>query len=112
MVPLWTLGFWQCKERYKSQDEVVEVAEKYRKLGVPLDGIIQDWRYWGEDNSSWNAIQFLNPNFSRPQEMFSSLRKMNVKMMISVWPSFGNGTEIFKELDKKGGIISYGFFAP
>lgn len=63
MVPLWTLGFWQCKERYKSQDEVVEVAEKYRKLGVPLDGIIQDWRYWGEDNSSWNAIQFLNPNF-------------------------------------------------
>ena len=104
MVPLWTLGFWQCKERYKSQDEVVEVAEKYRKLGVPLDGIIQDWRYWGEDNSSWNAIQFLNPNFSRPQEMFSSLRKMNVKMMISVWPSFGNGTEIFKELDKKGAL--------
>ena len=47
MFPLWTYGFWQSKERYKSQDETVGVVRKYRELGVPLDGIIQDWQYWG-----------------------------------------------------------------
>ena len=47
MFPLWTYGYWQSKERYKSQKEVVDVVRKYRDLGVPLDGIIQDWQYWG-----------------------------------------------------------------
>lgn len=46
MFPLWTYGFWQSRERYKSQKEIVGVVQKYRELGVPLDGIIQDWRYW------------------------------------------------------------------
>ncbi|RZA21272.1 MAG: xylosidase, partial [Proteobacteria bacterium] len=50
MFPRWTLGFWQSKERYRSQDETVGVVEKYRALQVPLDGIVQDWRYWGENN--------------------------------------------------------------
>ena len=45
MFPLWTFGYWQSKERYKSQDELVDVVKQYRKLGVPLDGIIQDWQY-------------------------------------------------------------------
>lgn len=47
MFPLWTYGYWQSKERYKSQEEVVDVVRKYRELGIPLDGIIQDWQYWG-----------------------------------------------------------------
>ena len=55
MFPLWTYGFWQSKERYKSQSELVGVVKKYRELGVPLDGIIQDWQYWG-NNYLWNAM--------------------------------------------------------
>ena len=49
MFPLWTYGFWQCKERYKSAAEVLSVVDKYRQLQVPLDGIIQDWQYWGSN---------------------------------------------------------------
>ncbi len=64
MFPLWTYGYWQSKERYKSQDETVGVVRKYRELGVPLDGIIQDWQYWG-NNYLWNAMEFLNPEFPR-----------------------------------------------
>ena len=54
MMPLWSYGFMQSKERYKSQDEVVSVVKKYRELGIPLDCIIQDWQYWGS-NYLWNA---------------------------------------------------------
>jgi alpha-D-xyloside xylohydrolase len=49
MMPYWTYGYWQSKERYRSQDETVGVVKKYRELGVPIDGIIQDWQYWGDN---------------------------------------------------------------
>lgn len=67
MFPLWTYGFWQSRERYVSQDELVGVVRKYRDLKIPLDGIIQDWRYWGEDHKDWNAVEFRNPKFSDPK---------------------------------------------
>ncbi|MDE6160912.1 MAG: DUF4968 domain-containing protein, partial [Muribaculaceae bacterium] len=60
MMPLWTYGFWQSRERYKSQDETCGVVARYRKAGVRLDGIIQDWQYWG-NNYLWNAMEFMNP---------------------------------------------------
>lgn len=104
MVPLWTLGFWQCKERYKSKEEVVEVAQKYRSLGVPLDAVVQDWKYWGEANEAWNAVQFLNPAYANPEWMFDNLKKLNVNMMISVWPSVGINTDIYKDLAAIGAI--------
>lgn len=67
MLPLWTYGFWQSRERYKSQNEIVGVVSKYRELQVPLDGIIQDWQYWG-GNYLWNAMEFLNGEFWNPQK--------------------------------------------
>ena len=62
MFPLWTMGYWQCRERYKSPDELCDVLDKYRKLEIPLDGIVQDWQYWGCD-SNWNAMKFMNPRY-------------------------------------------------
>lgn len=72
MFPLWTYGYWQSKERYKRQDKTVGVVKKYRELGVPLDGIIQDWRYWG-NNYLWNAMEFLNEEFYDPQKMIDDV---------------------------------------
>ncbi len=105
LYPLWTYGFWQCKERYKSQDEVVEVVSKYRELGVPLDGIVQDWKYWGLENTDWNSLEFRNPEFPNPQEMLDKVHALNAKMMISVWPSFGNGTNIYNDMNQMGALI-------
>ena len=62
MFPLWTMGHWQCRERYKTSDELAEVLDKYRQLQIPLDGIVQDWQYWGCD-SNWNAMRFENPYY-------------------------------------------------
>ena len=62
MFPLWTMGHWQCRERYKTSDELAAVLDRYRELGIPLDGIVQDWQYWGCD-SNWNAMRFENPYY-------------------------------------------------
>lgn len=62
MFPLWTMGHWQCRERYKTSDELAAVLDKYRELRIPLDGIVQDWQYWGCD-SNWNAMRFMNPYY-------------------------------------------------
>ena len=62
MFPLWTMGHWQCRERYKTSDELAAVLDKYRQLQIPLDGIVQDWQYWGCD-SNWNAMRFQNPYY-------------------------------------------------
>lgn len=134
MFPLWTLGFWQCRERYKSSDELCEVLDKYRELRVPLDGIVQDWQYWGCD-SNWNAMRFMNPRYinklndpewakylpsgedphkkypepriKSPQEMVDYVHKHNAHLMISVWASFGPWTEQYKELKKINALLPF-----
>ena len=106
MFPLWTYGFWQSKERYQSQDELVDVVEKYRELGVPLDGIIQDWQYWG-DNEHWNAMEFLNPHFYNPQKMVNDVHGLNAHMVISIWASFGKETKPYVELEKTGALFNF-----
>ena len=106
MFPLWTYGFHQCRERYKSQDELLEVVHKYRELGIPFDGIIQDWQYWG-GNYNWNAMEFLNPEFPRPQQMIDEVHRQNAHMSISIWASFGPETKAFKELDQKGLLLDF-----
>lgn len=101
MFPLWTMGFWQCRERYKSQEELLEVVHNYRRLKIPFDGIIQDWQYWG-DNNNWNSMHFDNPKFSNPKMMIDEVHRNNAHIMISAWPSFGVNTPIYKELDSQG----------
>jgi alpha-D-xyloside xylohydrolase len=100
MYGKWAFGFWQCRERYTSQDEIVGVVEKYRSLKIPLDNIVQDWRYWGE-TENWNSTEFGNPLYPRPKEMIEKIHKNNAHIMISVWPSFGENTAIYKKLKEK-----------
>jgi alpha-D-xyloside xylohydrolase len=106
MFPLWTYGFFQSKERYKSQDELVGVVKKYRALKVPLDGIIQDWQYWGS-NYLWNAMDFLNDEFPGPQKMVNDVHSLHAHMTISIWNSFGPKTKQYRELDSIGALMNF-----
>lgn len=106
MNALWTYGFWQSKERYQSQEELVEVVKKYRALQVPLDGIIQDWQYWGTDQTEWNAVAFNNPKFSDPTKMVRDVHGLNAHIAISIWPSFGTKTDLYKTFKEKGMLLS------
>jgi alpha-D-xyloside xylohydrolase len=106
MFPLWTYGYFQSKERYKSQDELLGVVKKYRELGVPFDGIIQDWQYWG-NNYLWNAMEFLNAEFYNPQKMINDVHNLNAHMLISIWNSFGPQTKQYRELDKIRALMDF-----
>lgn len=106
MFPLWTYGYWQSKERYKSQNEIVGVVRKYRELEVPLDGIIQDWQYWG-NNYLWNAMEFLNEEYPNPQAMVDEIHGMNAHMIISIWSSFGPATKQYSKLNKIGALYNF-----
>ena len=107
MIPLWTYGFHQSRERYKSQEELLEVVDRYRSLGVPLDGIIQDWQYWGS-NYTWNAMEFLNENFQGAQRMIDDVhKKYHAHMSISIWASFGPYTKGYKQMDEKGYLMAF-----
>ncbi len=106
LFPLWTYGFWQSKERYKSQQEITGVVQKYRELKVPLDGIIQDWQYWG-NNYLWNAMDFLNPEFPDPKKMVSDIHRQNAHLIISIWNSFGPQTLQYRELAPKKMLLDF-----
>lgn len=139
LYPLWTLGFWQCRERYKSPDELCEVVDKYRELKVPLDGIIQDWQYWGCD-SNWNSMQFQNPRYinkmgdseymkflpnnedknarygtpkiKSPKEMIDYVHRQNAHIMISVWASFGPWTKMYQQMDSLNALLHFETWPP
>ena len=105
MMGRWLWGFWQCKEHYASQEELTNVVAEYRKRGVPLDGIIQDWQYWPKDG--WGSHAFDPARYPDPAAMIKDLHAMHTHVMISVWPKFDLGTANFKELERAGG-----FYAP
>ena len=104
MFPLWTYGYWQSKERYKTARETEGIVDKYRELQVPLDGIIQDWQYWGS-NYLWNAMDFLAEEFSGGKQMIENVHRKHAHFMISIWASFGPMTKQFRELDEKGLLL-------
>ena len=106
MFPLWTYGFWQCRERYKTEDELLEVVDWHRKNNVPLDGIIQDWQYWGS-NYTWNAMDFIGEGFRHGQMMVDSVHRMNAHLMISIWANFGPYTKGYRQLDEKGLLFDF-----
>ncbi len=106
MLPLWSYGFHQSRERYKTSRELLEVVDTYQKTGVPLDGIIQDWQYWG-NNYLWNAMEFLNEDFSNYRQMIDHVHNLGKHITISIWASFGPHTKAYRQLDEKNLLYSF-----
>ena len=106
MFPLWTFGYWQSKERYKSAKELLAVVSRYREEQIPLDGIIQDWQYWGS-NYTWNAMDFLAEEFKDGRKMIDEVHRQHAHFMISIWASFGPMTRQFHELDSLGLLYDF-----
>ena len=102
MLPKWAYGFWQSRQRYTNQKELVEVVNEYRKRKIPLDNIVLDWFYWKED--AWGSHEFDPARFPDPKGMIDELHAQNARLMISVWPKFYPTTSNYKELDAAGFI--------
>ncbi|KXT00511.1 hypothetical protein AC578_4070 [Pseudocercospora eumusae] len=103
IMPEYGLGFWQCKLRYKSQDELLGIAREYKKRKVPLDLIVIDffhWKYQGE----WS----FDPEFwPDPKAMMAELKEMGVELMVSIWPTVDSKGENWDEMLEKGLLIRH-----
>lgn len=100
IMPNWAMGYWQSRERYKTQDELLGAVSEYRKRNIPIDNIVLDWSYWPE--KEWGSHKFDLKRFPDAKAMIDSVHKQNSHIMISVWPKFYDTTDYFKEFEKKG----------
>ena len=103
LLPLWAYGFWQCRERYSSQQQILDTAAEFRKRQIPVDVMVQDWQYWGK--YGWNAMKFDERFYPNPAELMSALHRDNFHMVISVWAKFGVQTEVNRDFEEAGLIL-------
>jgi alpha-D-xyloside xylohydrolase len=96
----WAYGFWQCKERYKTQEELLGVAREFRRRQIPIDVIVQDWYYW--DPFKWGSHRFDRERYPDPVAMVRDLHAMSLKLMISVWAKFVPGSDNYTEMAARG----------
>jgi alpha-D-xyloside xylohydrolase len=97
----WAYGFWQCKNRYSSQEELLGVAHKYRDLNIPVDDIVQDWFWW---NTMGEPV--FNKNYPDPAGMIADLHQNHFHVMFSFWPFFNPGTPVYDDMDRRGFFIA------
>ena len=102
MMPRWAYGFWQSRQRYETQNQLLGVLAEYRRRQLPLDNIVQDWRYWAEDQ--WGSHRFEASRYPNPQAMVDQVHAEGAHIMISVWPKFYPQTDNFRELEAVGGL--------
>ena len=95
LLPRWAYGFWQCRERYSSQQQILDTAAEFRARRIPVDVLVQDWQYWGK--YGWNAMRFDESAYPNPAEMMTALHRQDLHMVISVWAKFGAETAVDKE---------------
>ena len=99
--PESALGLWQCKLRYRTQDEVLEVAREYKRRGIPLDVIVIDFFHWIRQGD-WSFDPQYWPD---PQAMMDELKEMGVRCMVSIWPTVDRKSVNFPEMFDKGLLI-------
>lgn len=114
MLPKWAVGYVQSRERYVSQAQILETAEEYRKIGTPIDCIVQDWMIW--PNDLWGFKRFDPTRYPDPKGMMDRLHDMNMHMILSIWANPQGGSEDQKELGDAGKLLgdnaTYNAFDP
>lgn len=110
--PEWAAGFWQCKLRYESQEELLQVAREYKKRGIPIDAIVIDYFHWTEQGE-WKFDPKYWPN---PKKMCNELKELGIQPIVSIWPTINPNSENFEEMNEKNMLVrtengQYGTFS-
>ncbi len=103
LMPRWALGYIHCRERFHSQNEILETAQRFRREQLPVDMLVQDWQYWGPHG--WNSMKFDEANYPDPKALTDSLHGMNLKLMLSVWSKIDRNSEVGREMAASGYYI-------
>ena len=114
MLPRWALGYMQSKERYQSQQELLDVAHEYRDRDLPLDALILDWKSWKGDR--WGQKSLDPDRFPDPRGMIDQLHALGIHLMVSIWPIMRPGGDDWRELSDAGHLLgnraTYDAFSP
>ena len=103
LMPQWALGYIHCRERFHSQDEIINTAKRFRNENLPADVMVQDWQYWGK--YGWNAMQFDEANYPNPKQLTDELHAMNMRLMVSGWSKIDKNSEVGNQLLREGYYI-------
>ena len=103
LFPKWVYGYWQCRERYHTQKEILDVGMEFRKRKLPVDALVQDWQYWGK--YGWNAMKFDESNYPDPKGMMDQFHAMDEHVPISVWSRFGEDSDVYKRMSAKSFLV-------
>lgn len=104
MFPQWAYGFWQCRERYTSGKHLIETVKEFRRRNLPMDVIVQDWQYWG--NNGWGVPMFDETNYPNPSGFIKELHDLNAHFNISIWSNPDKNSAIGKEYAAKNYYIT------
>ena len=102
-MPAWALGYIHCRERYDTQEELLSNATEFRRRGIPVDVIVQDWQWWGKNG--WNAMCFDSEKYPAPGAMLDSLHGMDFRLMLSVWSKVDRNSDLGGRLAQRGCYI-------
>jgi alpha-D-xyloside xylohydrolase len=103
LFPRWAYGYWQCRERYHSQQEILDTAAEFRKRKIPVDVLVQDWQYWGK--YGWSAMKFDEDHYPEPKKMLDQLHGDDLHLIISIWSRFGEDTDVYKKMSARSLLI-------
>ena len=103
LMPAWALGYIHCRERFHSQKEIQETADRFISEQIPVDVIVQDWQYWGKNG--WNSMVFDADNYPDPKALTDYLHSKNIRMMLSVWSKIDKNSVVGKEMQKSNYYI-------
>ena len=103
MMPDYATGFWQCKLRYQTQEELLEVAREHKKRGLPMSVIVADYFHW-PNQGDWK----FDPDYWPDVEaMTAELKELGIELMVSIWPTVEASSENYQEMLEKGYLISH-----
>ncbi len=100
-MPSWCAGFWQCKLRYESQDDLLEVAREYHKRGIPVDAIVIDYFHWTEQGD-WQFEPSLWPD---PKAMCDELYSMGIRPVVSIWPTINPRSKNWRKMNDENMLV-------
>lgn len=102
-MPDWMFGYIHCRERYHSQEEILENAREFRARNLPLDVIVQDWQWWGK--TGWNSMEFDRDFYPDPSALTAALHEQDTRFMISVWSKVDKPSRLGQRLQELGYYI-------
>ncbi len=102
MIPEYGIGFWQCKLRYRTQEELLAVAREYKRRGLPIDAIVVDFFHW----TMQGDFKFDPRDWPDPEAMIRELREMQIEPVVSVWPTIDERSENYGPMADQGYLIT------